>query len=442
MSLLTFKGGVHPPEKKELAEHKEIKVLPLPEKVYIYTTNHIGAPAKVLVEPGQKVKTGQKIGEANGFISANIHSSVTGEVVEITKMTNAATGTKNDVIVIQRTGEDEWDLIPNHGDFSKKSPKEIVEIVKEAGIVGLGGAMFPSHVKMSIPEGKKAEYLIINAAECEPYITIDHRMMLERSKEIVKGIKIIMHATGVKKAYIGIESNKPDAIEKMKEAVSGESIEVKVLKTKYPQGAEKQLIYAITKREVPSGGLPLDVGAIVFNVSTTYAIYEAVEKGKPLVERGITLTGEGVKKPGNFIYRIGTLAKDLLEHVGLVEEEKIDRILYGGPMMGIPLPNIELPTFKGNNALTVMTKEVAPKKELFPCIRCSKCVQVCPINLMPYLLKMQVEKREYDKALEYGLMDCIECGSCSYACPAGIELVKTFKTGKKVARALKGRAKK
>lgn len=439
MGFLTFRGGVHPSEKKEMSQDQEIKVLKLPDTVYMYTSNHLGAPAKPIVEVGEKVKTGQKIAEASGFISANLHSPLTGEIVSIEKMVNAASGRKDDVIVIKKTSEDDWQLLPHNDDFTKFTSEEIINNIKEAGIVGLGGAMFPSHVKLMIPKGKKAETLIINTAECEPYITIDERMMLEKTDEIIKGIEILLYASGIEKAYIGIEENKPKAIKTMIEKTNGKNIEIKTLKTKYPQGAEKQLINAITSKEVPSGGLPIDIGVIVFNVSTTYAIYDAIINGKPLVERGASLTGEGVKKPGNFLYRIGTKVNELLENVGLIDEENIDRILYGGPMMGIPLPNIELPTFKGNNAITVLTKDILPKREDFPCIRCSSCVSVCPIGLQPYLLKKYSDTRNYDTALENGLMDCIECGSCSFICPSNIELAKSFKTAKKVVRAMKQR---
>lgn len=440
MGFLSFKGGVHPPEKKELTESKEIKVAPLPDKVYMYATNHLGAPAKIIVEPGDRVKTGQKIAEANGFISANVHSPITGEVQSIEKMVNAGSGRKEDVIVIKRTGEDEWELIPHRENYKELKKEELIDIIKEAGVVGQGGAMFPTHVKFMIPEGKKAEHVIINAAECEPYITIDDRMMKEKTREIFKGLEIIQYMTGVQKIYIGIESNKPESISIMTEmAKSKANIEVKVLKTKYPQGAEKQLIKAITNKEVPSGGLPIDIGAIVFNVSTVFAIYDAVINGKPLVERGASLTGEGVKNPGNYWYKIGTRVDELLNIVGITEEENIDRIIYGGPMMGIALPKIDLPTFKGNNAITVMTKEIAPKEKDYPCIRCSKCVFVCPIGLQPYLLKKLTDNRDYDKAKENGLMDCIECGTCSYACPSGIDLSKSFKTAKKVIRAMSKR---
>lgn len=438
MSFLTFKGGVHPPEKK-LSENQSIKRLPLPQTVFMYTSNNLGAPSKIIVSVGDKVKTGQLIAQANGLISANLHSSVTGEVVEIKKLVNSATGMNDDVVVINRDGEEEWELLEHSENFLSMSSEQIVDTVKQAGIVGLGGAMFPAHVKMMIPKDKKAEILIINTAECEPYITIDDRIMIEYSEKIITGIRIIMHATGARKAFIGIEDNKPSSYECMKNAAKDYPIEIARLKTKYPQGAEKQLIYGVTKREVPSGKLPIDVGCVVFNVSTVYAVYDAVVNGRPLVERGISLTGEGVKNPGNFIFRIGTKVSELLDYVGLIEEDKIDRIIYGGPMMGIPLSNVELPTFKGNNAITVLTKDVVDSRQVKPCIRCSRCVHVCPMFLQPYLLKHLSDSRQYDTAIENGLMDCMECGCCSYTCPSDIDLVKSFKTAKKVIRAMKQR---
>ncbi|MCP5455931.1 MAG: electron transport complex subunit RsxC [Thermotogae bacterium] len=439
MAFLSFKGGVHPPERKNFSEKESIKQLPLPEKVYMYLSNHIGAPAKLIVEPGQKVKTGQKIAEANGFISANLHSPVTGQVTEVVKMLNAASGKNDDVVIITREADDDWELVKHNSDYTEFKPEEISEIIKEAGIVGLGGAMFPAHVKLSIPKDKKAEVLVINAAECEPYLTIDHRMMLEKTDEILKGIEIIKYALGIKNAKVGIENNKPDAIKLMKEKASKyPQTEILELKTKYPQGAEKQLITAVTGKEVPSGKLPIDIGAVVFNVSTVYAVYDAVINGKPLVERGITITGEAVKNPGNFWYRIGTTVDDLLSLSG-VKTENPEKVLYGGPMMGIPLPKTELPTFKGNNGLTFFSSESNKDRETMPCIRCSYCVMSCPIHLQPYLLKRFVDQRNYDEAVNNGILDCIECGSCSYGCPSNIDLAKTFKTGKKVIRAMKQR---
>jgi len=435
LKLATFKGGVHPPERKELTKDSPIQRAPIPEKVVVFMQQHAGAAAKPIVEAGQKVKTGQIIGEPGGFISAYVHSPVTGTVVEIKKLSNIIFGRAVDAVVIQREGEDDWELLP-HGDFEKFSKDELLENIKKAGIVGLGGAMFPTHVKLNPPQDKKIDTLIINGAECEPYLTIDHRMMLEKNEEILVGIKIVKKILGVQNVYIGIEENKKDAIEFLKEKWKGQVIVVP-LKTKYPQGAEKQLIYAVTQRKVPRGGLPMDVGVVVQNVSTMYAIKEAIIDGKPLIERGLTITGEAINKPGNWWVRIGTPISWIIENLGQGFKNGIEnvKILMGGPMMGIPINNIDTPIVKGNNGITTLIPEEL--RGTF-CIRCSYCVYVCPMGLQPYLLDLLGKKKRYDEAAQIGLLDCIECGSCTYICPAKVEHVKTIKLAKKVYRALRG----
>ncbi|MDD3680893.1 MAG: electron transport complex subunit RsxC [Mesotoga sp.] len=439
MRLPTFRGGVHPPEKKELSQDSHLSVLPLPERVYVFLANHAGIPAKPVVDVGDRVKTGQLIAESGGFISANLHSPLTGEVKEIAKYFHPTLSKPDDAIVIERSGDDEWELLQPAKSYDQFEPEEIVQRIKDAGIVGLGGAMFPTSVKLSPPKEKKIDLLVINGAECEPYLTIDYRYMLERSEGLVRGVLAIMRALKVKDAIIGIEDNKPKAIERMKEATKSTSIQVKTLKTKYPQGAEKQLIYALTKRKVPSGGLPLDVGVVVDNIGTAYAIYEAVELGHPLVERGVTITGEGIRKPLNVVSRIGVMAEELIGHGGGAQET-VERALFGGPMMGITVPKTDVPTVKGTSGITLLLKS-EPLEE-FPCIRCGKCTFVCPMNLQPFLLNLYGTNRLYDAQVENGLMDCIECGSCSFACPANIDLVKNFKLHKRVYRSLKGGAKK
>ncbi len=436
MRLATFKGGVHPPEKKELAKDKKIERFPLPDTVFVYMANHAGAPAKPVVQKDQEVKTGQVIGEPAGVISAFVHSPVTGKVVEIKKMLHPIIGKPVDTVIIQRTGDDEWELLEGHGDFEKMEPDQIIDLIKRAGIVGLGGAMFPTHVKLSPPPGKKIDTLIINGAECEPYLTIDYRMMLERAEDLLTGIKILKKVLGVERVFVGVENNKMDSIEHLQKVFAGQPIEVVPLKTKYPQGSEKQLIFAITGRKVPRGGLPLDVGVVVQNVGTTIAIKEAVVDGKPLVERGLTVTGEAVKNPGNYIVRIGTPAKAILDHAEL--DENVDRVLFGGPMMGIAIRDINTPIMKGTSGITALLPEQTEIKMPKPCIRCSKCVMVCPMNLQPYLLYHLVLKKKYDEAVQIGLLDCIECGSCSYICPSKIEHVRQIKLGKTVYRALRG----
>ncbi|WP_126993562.1 electron transport complex subunit RsxC [Thermosipho globiformans] len=435
MKLSSFLGGVHPPENKSLSKDIPIKKAPLPEKVIVFMQQHAGAPAKPVVQAGDKVKTGQVIGEPSGFVSAYVHSPVTGKVVEVKKISNIIFGKAVDAVIIERESEDDWELLP-HGDFEKFSKEELLDIIQKAGIVGLGGAMFPTHIKLNPPKDKKIDTLIINGAECEPYLTIDHRMMLERHEEILLGIEIVKKILNVKNVYIGIEDNKIDAINLLNDKWRGK-VTVVPLKTKYPQGAEKQLIYAVTKRSVPRGGLPMDVGVVVQNVSTMYAIKEAIIDGKPLIERGLTLTGEAIKKPGNWWVRIGTPISWIVDNLGEGFKEGLEeiKVLMGGPMMGIPINNIETPIVKGNNGITSIIPH--EQKNTF-CIRCSYCVNVCPMGLQPYLLDLLGKKKRYDEAASIGLMDCIECGSCTYICPAKIEHVKTIKLAKKVYRALRG----
>ncbi len=432
----TFKGGVHPPAKKELAKDKPIERMEIPDTVYVYMVNHAGAPAKVVVEKDQEVKTGQVIGEPGGFISAFVHSPVTGKVVDIKKMYHPITGRPVDTVIIQKTSDDEWEFLEGHGDYEKMDKEQILDLIKRAGIVGMGGAMFPTHVKLSPPPDKKVDTLIINGAECEPYLTIDYRTMMERTDELLTGIKIIKKVLSVDRVYIGVEDNKMDAIKKLREKMSSEGIEVVPLRTKYPQGSEKHLIYAITGRKVPRGGLPMDVGVVVQNVGTAVAIKEAVVDGKPLIERGLTVTGEAVKNPGNFIVRIGTPAKFVLDHVGL--KENVERVLFGGPMMGIALRDINIPVMKGTSGITALPAKVTRSAEEMPCIRCSRCVMVCPMGLQPYLLVKLVQKKRHDDAAAIGLMDCIECGSCAFVCPSKIDHVRYIKLGKTVYKALRG----
>jgi electron transport complex protein RnfC len=443
VKTLTFKGGVHPPDNKRFSENAGITVAPLPDKVYLFLDNHAGVTAKPLVKEGDKVKTGQKIAEAGGFISADLHSSITGTVESIEKNYHPTLQKPRDAIVIKREPEEEWQYLEPAKSYKDFEKDQLVKRIKDAGIVGLGGAMFPTNVKLSPPEDKKINLLIINGAECEPYLTIDYRMMLEFSGEIVKGTMAIKRALDIENVVIGIENNKSEAVKKMKEASKGTGIKIEALKTKYPQGAEKQLIYAISKRKVPSGGLPMDVGAVVQNVGTAYAIYEAVEKGKPLVERGLSITGEGIYKPINVIARIGTMANELIDIAGGLKEEVVDRVIFGGPMMGIAVPRTNIPIIKGTSGITIMSKEAtrATERETMPCIRCGSCVDACPMFLLPFQLNLYADNRLYNKAVEEGLLDCIECGSCSYACPANIDLVKSFKLAKKVYKAMKGGAK-
>ncbi|MEN6590371.1 MAG: electron transport complex subunit RsxC [Fervidobacterium sp.] len=432
MTLLSFKGGVHPPEKK-LTKNAEIKTAPLPQKVVVFMLQHAGAPAKPIVQVGQQVKTGQVIGEPQGTISAYVHSPVTGTVTSVSKINSPVHGMAVEAITIERTSDDDWELLPAV-DYERASREELLDIVKKAGIVGLGGAMFPTHVKLAPP--KPVDTLIINGAECEPYLTIDHRMMIERNDEVLLGIEITKKILGVKSVYIGIEYNKKDAIDLLEKKWAGK-VQVVPLRTKYPQGAEKQLIKAITGKEVPSGGLPSDIGIVVQNVSTMLAIKQAIIDRKPLIERGMTLSGECVKENGNWWVRIGTPISWVIENLGKGFVEGIEevKVLMGGPMMGIPVSSLDTPLLKGNNGITVIQEQ---ERISTNCIRCSYCVFACPMNLQPYLLDLLSRKKKYDEAVAIGLLDCIECGSCSYSCPANVEHVKSIKLAKKVYKALRG----
>ena len=440
--LKTFsKGGVHPEEGKYSA-NSAIEVLPLPKTVSIPIAQHIGAPSKPVVAKGDKVKVGDKIAESTGFVSANIHSSVSGTVVKIDDVLDSS-GYKRPCVIIDVEG-DEWnESIDRSADLKKEislTDKEIINKINESGIVGLGGATFPSHVKLSVPDGKKIDVLIINGVECEPYLTSDHRLMLERAEEMLVGIQILMKSLSVNRALIGIENNKPDAIEHLKKLVKDyPGIEVHALKVQYPQGGEKQLIKALINREVPSGGLPLDVGAVVHNVGTAYAVYEAVQKNKPLFERVVTLTGKSVKKPSNFVVRIGTPVSSLIEAAGGLPEDT-GKIINGGPMMGKAINSIEVPVVKGTSGILIMPVELSKRVNESNCIRCAKCVSACPQGLEPFLLNKLTQFEKNDKLETNGVMDCIECGSCAFTCPAGLPLLDYIRLGKsRVSKIIRSR---
>jgi electron transport complex protein RnfC len=430
--LKTFAlGGVHPPENK-LSTKSKIESLHVPKSVTIPLGQHLGAPAKPVVSKGDKVKVGQLIAQSEGFVSANIHSSVSGTVLKIDKTADSS-GYKRDAISIQVDGDEWLDTIDRSENIIKEiklSPEQIISKMSEAGIVGLGGATFPSHIKASVPKGRKAEYLIINGVECEPYLTADHVLMLEKPEELLVGIQILKKALGVNEAIIGIENNKPDAIEILSSlAKSYSGIKVQALKVQYPQGGEKQLIQAILKREVPSGGLPIDIGAVVFNVGSTLAVYEAVQKNKPLFERIVTVTGKSLAKPSNFRVRIGTQISELIEAAGGLPEDT-GKIINGGPMMGKSVSNTEVPVVKGSSGILIMMQAESLRKDVEPCIRCSKCVSVCPMGLEPYLLGVLGNKSIFDRLEKEKVMDCIECGSCSYTCPSGRPLLDYIRFGK------------
>jgi Na+-translocating ferredoxin:NAD+ oxidoreductase subunit C len=430
--LKTFKpGGIHPSENK-ITAGSAIRRLPVTGQVSIPLKQHIGVLPRILVERGDMVKAGQLIAKGEGFISASIHSSVSGKVIKIDNMIDVS-GYKRTSIVIKVEG-DEWlediDLNTNIGKVIKLDREEIIRKVNEMGIVGLGGATFPSHVKLMLPRGRKAEYLLVNGAECEPYLTSDHSLMMEKGCEILIGIKTMMRALEVNRAIIGIEINKSDAISHLADMAEGfRGIRVQPLKVKYPQGGEKQLVRSLTGREVPSGGLPIDIGAVVFNVATMFAVYEAIQKNKPLVERVVTVSGNHLKDPGNFLVRIGTPISALLDAAGGVPEGT-GKIISGGPMMGKALNSLDVPVTKGTSGLLVLPESESRRKEVQNCIRCSKCISVCPMGLEPYLLMALGERELFSRMEEEMTMDCIECGSCSYICPANRPLLDYIRLGK------------
>lgn len=430
--LKTFSiGGVHPQENK-LSAHQTIITAELPRQAIILLGQHIGAPAKPIVAKGDVVKVGTKIAEPAGFVSAAIHSSVSGKVAKIDTVVDAS-GYAKPAIYIDVEG-DEWEESIDRSNTLVRecvlTSEEIVKKIADAGIVGLGGACFPTHVKLTPPPSFKAECVIINGVECEPYLTADHQLMLEHAEEIIEGVVLLMKAVKVNKAFIGIENNKPDAIEIINRYASTHAgIEVIPLKVQYPQGGEKQLIDAITKRQVASGALPISAGAVVQNVGTAYAVYQAVQKNKPLVERVITVTGKSVAKPSNFLARIGTPMSQLIDACGGLPQDT-GKVIGGGPMMGKALVNIDVPMSKGSSGILIMNRKEAKRAEEQTCIRCSKCVSACPMGLEPYLLGALSENGDFERMENERIMDCIECGSCQFTCPANRPLLDYCRLGK------------
>jgi electron transport complex protein RnfC len=424
-------GGVHPPEFK-LTAGLAVEQMPVPARVSIPVAQNLGAPSSVVVAKGEKVRVGQLLAKGEAFISANVHSSVSGTVARIDEVVDS-TGYRRNAVVIDVEG-DEWmetiDRSPEIDRTIRPDRQQIIECIREMGIVGLGGATFPSHVKLMVPQGRKADLLIINGVECEPFLTSDHRLMLEKGEEILIGTRILMKGLGVEKAIIGIENNKMDAIAHLREiAKSYPDISISALKVKYPQGGEKQLIKALTGREVPSGKLPIDVGCVVNNVGTAFAVYEAVQKSKPLFERVVTVTGKALPKPSNFLVRIGTPVGDLVEKAGGLPNGSA-KVLNGGPMMGKALTTLDVPVVKGSSGILVITEEEAARVPVQNCIRCGKCVSVCPMGLEPYLLALATERAKFDLTESGRVMDCIECGSCHYICPSGRPLLDYIRVGK------------
>ena len=428
----TFKkGGVHPHDCK-LSSGREIFTLNLPDSVTVPLQQHIGAVPFLEVNVGDKVKAGQRIATAQGFVSSNIHAPISGTVKKIDNITDIY-GYKNKAVVIERDGDD-WiegiDLSDNYVPDTSLSIEEIRRRINEAGIVGLGGATFPTHVKLAIPPGKTAEIIVVNGVECEPYLTCDHRIILEKGREILAGTALLMKVLNLDKAFIGIEINKPDAIKYMSEHIKNfPGIKIQPLQVKYPQGGEKQLIEAITGRRIPSGKIPVDVGVVPFNIASVFAIYEAVNKNKPLIERIITVTGPSVTNPCNLRVRIGTPVENLLNIAGGIPEDT-GKIIAGGPMMGRTIVNIDAPVTKGISGLLLIPEKSSFRKPESNCIRCARCVNACPMGLEPYLLERISSRKLYDKAEQEYITDCIECGSCSFTCPANKPLLDNIRLGK------------
>ena len=440
--MKTFKiGGVHPAENKLTAEVPS-RPAAIPAQAVFSMYQHIGSPAKPVVKKGDVVKVGTLLAEADGFVSAPIYSSVSGTVSKVDAIVDAS-GYRRPAIIVDVQG-DEWeeeidrstDLV-TLADRPELTSEDIVACVKKAGIVGMGGATFPTHVKLTPPPGSKADCVVINGVECEPYLTADHRLMLEKTDEVLVGISLIMKAVKVEKAYVGIENNKPDAIARMQEkAARYPGIEIVPLKVKYPQGGEKQLIQAITGREVPPPpGLPIQVGVVVQNVGTAFAIYEAVMKNKPLVERMITVTGKPLARPANLWARIGTPMKALIDECGCIPEE-CGKVIGGGPIMGKALMNLDVPVCKGSSGLLLMNDKESRRAAIQPCIRCAKCVGACPMGLEPYLLATASAFKKWDVVEANDIVSCIECGSCQFTCPSNRPMLDNIRIGKSTVMAL------
>ncbi len=431
MAALTFRRGIHPPDNKEQTNKKPITVLMPKGDLVFPMVQHIGAPCKPIVKKGDRVLVGQCIAESEAFVSSPIISSVSGTVKKIGEMEHP-NGFKIESIVIENDNEyEEIEGLNMPFDYENMSNDEILEIIKSAGIVGLGGATFPTHIKLSPPPDKKIDHIIINGAECEPYLTSDHRIMLEETDRVIGGLKVILKMFPDAKGVIGVETNKPDAIEKLQKAINGEDrITIAPLQTKYPQGAEKQLIYSVTKREVPSGKLPSEVGCIVQNIDTVVAIHRAINRGRPLMRRIVTVSGGAIKEPQNFKVRIGTNYTEVIEAAGGFVQEPA-KIISGGPMMGLTMYNVDVPIIKGSSSILCLTEAEAAIPDESNCMRCGKCVAICPMALLPNELNKYSLAGDEEGFQKYNGMDCIECGACSYTCPSKRHLLHSIRTSKK-----------
>lgn len=442
MKLRTFRiGGIHPEENK-LSSEAATQIAKLPRQAIFPLSQHIGAPAKPVVKKGDKVKVGTLLAEAGGFVSAPIYSSVSGTVLKIDEAVDA-TGYRKPAIIVKVEG-DEWEDYIDRSDkletleaHPELTPEEIIERVKKAGVTGMGGAGFPTFIKLCPPPTAKAECVILNGVECEPYITSDYRLMMEHADEILVGLELLMKAVKVAKGYIGIEENKPQAIALFEEKIAGrDDIEIVPLAKKYPQGGEKQLVDAVIRRQVPAPpAIPVNVGAVVQNVGTAFAVYQAVMKNKPLFERYTTVTGKRLERPSNFLVRMGTPMIDLIDECGGMPEGD-NKLLAGGPMMGKALTSVEVPICKGTNSVTILSGDDAKRKPVQPCIRCAKCVSVCPMGLEPYLLATASALHDWEKVEAAGVTSCIECGSCQFTCPAHRPMLDNIRLGKSTVMGL------
>jgi electron transport complex protein RnfC len=426
---MKFKGGIHPQYNKLTADQATV-TMPLLERYVVPVSQHIGAPGEVIVERGQEVKRGQPLTIPAGFVSVPVHAPTSGTVKKIADFTHPM-GKPQPGIEITSDGEDAWsDDIKGHGSWRDLEPAVLKDIIRDAGLVGLGGASFPTHVKLSPPREKPIDLLIVNGAECEPYLTSDHRVMLENATGVMEGTGLLMRVLGVDKAIVGIESNKADA----KDALDGArpsdlDIQVQLVETKYPQGSEKHLIYALTGRKVPAGGLPMDSGVVVQNVGTALSCYLAVETGQPLIQRVVTVTGSAILKPANVMVRVGTPVSDVIEFCGGLKDD-VGKVIFGGPMMGIVQFNLEAPMLKGTSGILGLVEAEVSLFQGSPCIRCGNCVDACPMFLVPSAMGLLVERNRFEDLGEYHITDCIECGSCSYVCLSHRPLVQFFKRGK------------
>jgi Na+-translocating ferredoxin:NAD+ oxidoreductase subunit C len=436
---MTFKGGIHPPEEKDLTQGRAVENFPLSSLYYVMIQQHLGAPAKAVVKQGDIVRKGQVLSEPLGYVSVPVHAPTSGKIKEVSKKIHPVTGLPGPCIIIEADGRDEWvEGLPFSRDPFSMEKDDLLEAVRAAGVVGMGGATFPTHVKLSPPREKPIDTFIINGVECEPYLSADHRLMLEEPDKVLGGASVAMRILGVDRAILAIEANKPDALRLMEEKAP-RGIRVESLKVKYPQGAEKQLIKALTKREVPSGGLPMDVGTVVQNAGTCAAIWDACSKGVPLIERITTVTGRVVANPKNIRVRIGTLLKEVIQFCGGTNDAA--KIIFGGPMMGIAQFTQEIPIMKGTSGILVLTEKETDISDFSACISCGRCVEACPMGLIPSTLSKLGEKGMWERSLQNDLMDCIECGCCTYVCPAGRPIVHFIRHLKALSRAAGAKSK-